>query len=261
MLLNHLGKRVHEAAGEEALCPLCKDRLAPRVCTKAVAHWAHFPKKHNQVEAAVRCPHFESRWHLLMKLAYRMLAGEGWEIEVPVALDGVTYLLDAVNRGTGEIREFVHTLTPYYGVKHACLLSGAAAAAAGIQNARLGWIYDGEMFIRKRPRRRFAGRYASLLKPKSSRRHSETGGCVDARAFIGSADPDLISLVPLREYGLLRYRRDQEWEAGYPANMPELRRAVELSLTVDFDNHANNPAEIKERVEDRLLREMVRDNL
>lgn len=265
MLLNHLRERVGESANPEAaLCPLCGDRVTPKTCTKTMSHWAHFPKKHGQESAELRCPHFESRWHLIMKLAYRLMETDGWEIELPVMLGGRRYLLDAVNRRTGQLREFVHTLSPYHHEKHLLLASQPVEDQLGCKVNSIGWIYDGEMFVRKHPRRCYCG-YRSFLKPKSSRLQAKTGGVVHFRGrglLEGETMlPENTIYMPMRDVACLRYLRYQEWRPQLPDGMPELLGALKAGEGIDFTAPEINPEVIQDRVANRAIQEMVRNSL
>src|SRR5262249_39193236 len=83
----------------------------------------------------------ETGWHLRWKAAY--LTFPGWDIEVPVVVAGRSFRADAMNPGTGRVREFVHSLSDAYVAKHLAL------KAAGLD---VVWRFDGEAFVRARRR-------------------------------------------------------------------------------------------------------------
>lgn len=259
MLLNNKRETVKARTGEEWFCPMCGDHLVPKECTKTISHWAHFPKVHQPgtPEAVERCPHFESRWHLKMKLAYLARQAEGWEIEVPVVMEGVKYLVDVVNRRTGQVREFVHTLSKYHWMKHTLLWQGKGDAPLGIPVSGIQWVYDGEMFVRRRARQIPAigdrPRWRSLLKPKSSRLHSHTHGIVDHQGWL---------LVPLQRPEEVRFLRDIRWLGAASGDVPvDVMECWQAAAKIDFETPAVNAPEIQDRVERRALQEMARNYL
>ncbi|MFN0127834.1 MAG: hypothetical protein ACKV19_14230 [Verrucomicrobiales bacterium] len=119
-------------------------------------HWAHKPASPGE-PTAPPCYHEESAWHLALKLAYHKF--EGWEIEAPITLAGQRYRLDAMNRRTGAVREFIHTLSPHYVAKHLALV-----AAPGLFPL---WIFDGAEFASSRRRAFKADGIRDLLKPRA----------------------------------------------------------------------------------------------
>jgi hypothetical protein len=58
----------------------------------------------------------------------------GWRIESPIDIDGARYILDAIRPDTRKVREFVHSLSPYYEKKHISLRDNGFDVA---------WIFDG----------------------------------------------------------------------------------------------------------------------
>jgi len=166
MLLNHARKPVwHWNGHEDSLCPDCHEPLVAHKGEIVVWHWAHHPSKHTRERG---CLTHESQWHLRWKLAYYGIPG--WDIEVPVM--GGKYRTDAMNTNRRTAREFVHSLSPSYTLKHYALME------AGLD---LLWIWDGAEFQSER-RRVVGGKFESgfkrLLKPTASAVHEEIGGLV-----------------------------------------------------------------------------------
>lgn len=94
-----------------------------------------------------------------MKQAYLSFAN--WQVEAPVLIKGIMYRVDAMNQTTGRIREFVHSLSPRYIMKHRDM------AWAGFDCT---WILDGEMFVsanRKCVHGWDSCGYKGMLKPKA----------------------------------------------------------------------------------------------
>ena len=118
--------------GEEAFCPECHRQLIARRPELRVWHWAHKAV----ASTAAKCPWVESPWHLQWKLAHLKL--KGWQIEAPIQIGAKRYVLDAYHQGTGRIREFVHSLSPYYVQKHLDLLSAGH---------KVQWIFDVFVFV------------------------------------------------------------------------------------------------------------------
>jgi hypothetical protein len=167
MILNSENLTVWQADSielEESHCPLCRDPLLARRGDVVAWHWYH----HATPGSRRRCPWEESAWHLQWKSAYLSLGG--WRVEVPVTIDGARYVIDAA-RGD-HLREFVHSLSPYYASKHRAL------SRAGYD---VLWIFDGEEFGSKRqqsvPGHSGAGK-RHLLKPLAFRLWREIGGLV-----------------------------------------------------------------------------------
>lgn len=154
--------------GTASLCPLCGGDLVARRGEIVVWHWAHRPSGASRSE----CPHEESAWHLAMKRAYLF---PGWEVESPVTLGGRKYLLDAMNKKTREVREFVHSLSPYYLAKHRTLKA---------HGYNVLWIFDGEMFVSHRVVVLPGGGLKRLLKPKADMLHRQIGGLVHFKGFL-----------------------------------------------------------------------------
>jgi len=151
MLYNHLRQLVRDATpGEPSLCPLCDAGLIARRGEIVVWHWAHRAKRSGT------CPHQETDWHLAWKAAY--VRFPAWEVERRITIGETVYVLDAVNLNTGRVREFVHSLSPYYVGKHRALL------AAGYD---VTWIMHGEPFFSTKGHFIRKGGIRRLLRPKA----------------------------------------------------------------------------------------------
>lgn len=156
MIYNHRRERVEDWQGGESYCPECRVALIARRGALVVWHWAH------RAQARHTCGHDETAWHLRMKAAYLDFAG--WEIEVPLALSGRTYRVDAMNTTTKAVREFVHSLSPYYEAKHRALHRSGCAVL---------WILDGAAFAsERREHTRTGNGWRHLLKPKAYALHA-----------------------------------------------------------------------------------------
>jgi len=154
MLFNHLHIPVwNYKRGDASLCPLCSASLIARKGEIVVWHWAHHPRPHTRVS----CAHEESPWHLKWKFAY--LSFRGWEIEQPLVIDGKRYIVDAVNIRTGRIREFVHSLSPYYLAKHKALSTHS--------RFDVRWLIDGYRFVGRRQRELQNNGIKRLLIPRA----------------------------------------------------------------------------------------------
>src|SRR5262249_14312619 len=132
---------------EPSTCPDCQRSLFARRGDRVIWHWAHYAR---DGQRAAPCGHIESAWHLQWKSAYDQLAN--WQVEANV--EG--FRVDAVNFTTGSLREFIHSLSPYYRTKHRCLSR---------LSFDIRWIFDGAVFVSSRLRRRRDGAIAHLLKP------------------------------------------------------------------------------------------------
>ena len=146
----------------ESRCPECGHDLIAKRGDIVIWHWAHRPATAGRTS----CPHEETAWHLQMKAAY--LSFCSWEIEVPVEVNGQVYRADAMNRNTGRIREFIHSLSPHYIKKHRAL------GAAGFDVA---WIMDGCRFASRKARIIGDDAY-QLLKPRAYRMAAELSALV-----------------------------------------------------------------------------------
>ena len=158
MIYNHKRIPVWDWKGEESLCPECQSPLIAKRGDIICWHWAH----HLNPDGRANCPHEESAWHLAMKYAY--LGFAGWDIEVPIMVNGNKYIVDAMNQTTGRIREFVHSLSPHYRDKHYALQQSGYDVC---------WIMDGEEFVSKRCKKcrsKEDGRY-HFLKPIALEMH------------------------------------------------------------------------------------------
>jgi hypothetical protein len=171
MIYNHAGKTVgdyHYTDTFESRCPICEGPLVgKRYHKKVIWHWAHKPKHRAD------CPHFESHWHLLAKIAQRRI--RGWVIEHPIDLGHKMYRVDAYHTPSRTIREFVHTATPYYYQKHLDLRKA--------RHDRINWVYDGEQFVSLKSRwtRDIKGR-RDFLRPTPLQLFNKIGGLVHWRS-------------------------------------------------------------------------------
>lgn len=171
MIYNHEGKAVwdyHYTDTFESRCPICDEELVGKRYKKRVIwHWAHKPKRR------IDCPHFESHWHMLAKLAQSRMPN--WIIEHKIDLGHRSFRVDAYNTKHGYIREFIHTLTPYYYQKHLELRKA--------RHDKLNWVFDGEMFVSARCRyiakkeKRGQG-YSDFLKETPFQLFEKIGGLV-----------------------------------------------------------------------------------
>lgn len=165
MIYNHLRLPVWEwgKRNELSLCPDCNHPLVARRPEHCVYHWAHKSIKGKRTE----CYSEESNWHLAMKMVY---AKFGYDIEVPYNVNGSRYRIDAAK--DGKLREFVHSLSPFYENKHKNL------SLAGLD---ISWIYDGSEFVSSHFRQ-VAGRnrpgFSGFLKPRAIDAYRQTGGLV-----------------------------------------------------------------------------------
>lgn len=171
MIYNHAGKAVwdhHYTDKFDSWCPICNAPLvAKRYKRKVIDHWAHKPKRR------VDCPHFESHWHRLVKLAQSRMPN--WIIEHKIDLGHRHFRVDAFNTKHGYIREFIHTLTPHYYQKHLDLRAA--------RHDKLNWVFDGSMFVSARCRyiskkeKRNHG-YSDFLKETPFQLFDKIGGLV-----------------------------------------------------------------------------------
>jgi Competence protein CoiA-like family len=153
VIFNHARQRVEHFSGGESLCPLCGTELIARRGEIVIWHWAH------RAFAAGRtaCAFEESPWHLAWKDTYA--AWPNWTVEQLVMVRGRKFILDAANLRTGRVREFVHSLSPYYREKHRVLLE---------QYDDVRWLFDGCVFLSKRCERCRDGRgVRNVLKPRA----------------------------------------------------------------------------------------------
>src|SRR5262249_25505638 len=98
----------------------------------------------------------------------------GWDVEVPLELNGRRYRLDAANLRRGRVREFVHSLSDRYVAKHLALRDSGLDVL---------WVYDGDTFGAARRREIRRGGLKPLLKPRARWLASRLGGLV----HLGSA--------------------------------------------------------------------------
>lgn len=161
MIYNHERLTVGQAQpSQESLCPECRGPLVAKRGDMVAWHWAHKPCP----EGRASCPFVESQWHLKWKEVY--LGFSGWDIEVPVLAGGRQYRADAMNPSTGKIREFVHSLSPYYVEKHHALKKAGYDVC---------WIMDGGAFASGRRKERAKGGIGRLLKPSALLLHQDIG--------------------------------------------------------------------------------------
>jgi competence CoiA-like predicted nuclease len=166
MLLDHDRRTVAVArdAGDldGSRCPDCGDGLIAKRGELVVWHWAHRPG-----HADRDCAHEESQWHLRMKAAY--LNFPGWQVEVPLVVGDGKFRVDAMNASTGAVREFVHSLSPYYRRKHVALKQGGKDVL---------WIMDGREFVSLRAKDVRRGGKRRFLKPRAEELHDLVGTLV-----------------------------------------------------------------------------------
>jgi hypothetical protein len=168
MLLNHARKSpVDWDDALPSLCPDCGASLIPRRGRVVIWHWAHRGQHHGAAGGAVGCDARETFWHAAWKSVYHQFPG--WDIEVPLALNGKRYRLDAARLSRSKAREFVHSLSEGYVAKHLDL------RASGLD---VLWIYDGGTFAARRRRPIRGGGLKHLLKPKARWLHARVGGLV-----------------------------------------------------------------------------------
>ncbi len=166
MLLNH--ERKTPRGWDDALpslCPDCHASLIPRRGRILVWHWAH--KATPGDSSGDGCSSTETQWHLLWKDVYHGF--DKWEIEVPVTVGGAYFRLDAARMGSKKAREFVHSLSEKYILKHLALKGS---------DFDILWIFDGEQFVAERRRHIRGGGFKHLLKPKARWLHNRIGGLV-----------------------------------------------------------------------------------
>jgi hypothetical protein len=156
MLYNAQRKRVKQwESGELSTCPDCQRALFARRGELVIWHWAHYAR---DGERRAPCGHIETAWHLQWKNAYDRLPN--WTVEAPLS----GFRVDAVNFRSGSVREFIHSLSPYYRTKHHCLVR---------LNYDTRWIFDGGEFVSSRLRHRRGGAMARLLKPLAYQVHCQ----------------------------------------------------------------------------------------
>ena len=166
MIHNHIGKAVwdyHYTDNPISLCPICEGPLTgKRYAKRVIWHWAHRPKHRGD------CPHYESHWHLVTKIAQSRLPG--WVIEHPIQTTKKKYRVDAYNTKHRRIREFVHTVTPYYYQKHLVLRAE--------HYSQVNWVYHGEQYVSLRARPVAKGGIKSFLVPRAWELFEKIGGLV-----------------------------------------------------------------------------------
>jgi len=175
--------------------------------------------------------HFESEWHLRMKLAY--MTFNGWDIEVPIKMNGVKYLVDAVNLKTKVAREFVHTLNPQLIEKHKTLKEK--------RPDNVMWIYDGEMFASAYRRRKFSDKgtyFQKMLKPTARRLYAVTGGLIH---FDGKM-----------------YKKGSFGDCWFEQTGRATREILKRYEAIDFTNVENNPEVIRDLVSDEAIKQFVK---
>ena len=136
MIYNNLGQTVEEAVlannDVKSFCPECGQLLIPKMGKLNIWHWAH------KVNRNSKCKVVETEWHLLMKNVYKSF--KDWEIEVPYFTRGKIFRIDAMNKKLNEAREFIHSLSDTYVIKHYYLKQSGL---------NINWIWDGESFLKK----------------------------------------------------------------------------------------------------------------
>lgn len=147
----------------DSLCPLCKSPLVAKRGEMKIWHWAHQPKSMRRSS----CPWEESAWHLRWKYGY--LSFDRWQIEAPLMVNGNRYIIDAYQPLTRRVREFVHSLSPYYEQKHLALKSSGYDVM---------WIFHGDIFASLRMIRRRDGSIRNLLRPSAYQVCERLNGCV-----------------------------------------------------------------------------------
>jgi competence CoiA-like predicted nuclease len=160
MLLNKQRKTAREDSDPNSLCPECDGPLIGKRGEIKTWHWAH--RSLGDCSGGGE----ETEWHLRMKAVCH--SWPGWEIEFPIKLNGQQYFLDAHNPATGEVLEFVHSLSPYYEAKHIALKT------AGLD---VKWILDGAEFVAASSvfRERWPCVMYNLLKPAAFLLHQKLG--------------------------------------------------------------------------------------
>lgn len=104
--------------------------------------------------------HRQARGDLDLALGTPSALGfEHWQIEQPVTVGGKRYVVDAVNRRTGRIREFVHSISPFYLAKHSDLAEKA--------RFDVRWIIDGHAFASRRQIHLRENGIKRLLRPRA----------------------------------------------------------------------------------------------
>jgi hypothetical protein len=161
MLYNARRQKVRDwQPGEASNCPDCARSLFARRGEFIIWHWAHYADTSGSNRAAP-CGHRETAWHLAWKQAHEDM---GWLVEK--TLGG--YRADAHLAATRQVREFVHSLSPYYAAKH---------KSYGSLRLNAQWIIDGAAFesARRKPCRKGGG-YKSLLVPRAYQLQQELRG-------------------------------------------------------------------------------------
>ena len=211
MIHNHLGKPVwdyHYTDNSESRCPICEESLvAKRPSHRTVWHWAHKPKHRGD------CPHYESHWHLVAKIAQSRLPG--WIIEHPIQTTKKKYRVDAYNTRHRRIREFVHTVTPYYYQKHLVLRAE--------RYSHVNWVYDGEQYVSLRATDVAKGGIKKFLVPRAWELFEKIGGLVHY------------------DNQLWKHWKDNIW---YPFTDPDATRFLASYAAVEKELETNTITEI-----------------
>jgi competence CoiA-like predicted nuclease len=152
MLLNHRHLTVANGDDANSFCPDCESPLIAKRGTIITWHWAH----KTLANAQFGCHGGETDWHLKMK--EYVLQWPDWDVELPVVVEGKKFRLDAFNKSTKQVIEFVHTMSPHYEEKHHLLQKSGLNVV---------WILDGDEFVSKRHSTSLCGYYAFVfLNPK-----------------------------------------------------------------------------------------------
>ncbi len=163
MILNKERETVWEHTCGSSTCPICGARLYEKKPEDKIWHWAHYPKERKDCPGGAP----ETKWHLAMKFAY--LSFPNWDIEVPLENDFGNYRIDAMNKKTGDCREFVHSLCDSYYEKLNMLV---------VEEIKYRWIFDGHEFASKRQKVVAKDGIRSLLKPLATEYCIDLGGIV-----------------------------------------------------------------------------------
>lgn len=129
--LHNKGIDVSLAGGHS--CPHCGTSIFGKRGEIKKWHWSHTSHDHYRI-----CDNFtESEWHYTMKMAYGVF--DNWTVETKIKVDSEEYVVDAINstKDRLQIREAVHSLSPYYINKHINL--------SNLQ-ADILWIFDLSVF-------------------------------------------------------------------------------------------------------------------
>lgn len=161
MLLNRQRQTARQnISDEKSSCPECDGPLIGKRGEIITWHWAH--------KSLADCSGggVETEWHMRMKEI--CLEWPDWQVEFPVKINDSQYFLDAHNPATGEVLEFVHSLSPFYESKHKALHES---------NYGVTWIVDGAQFAASSRiyRLQWPCTIFNLLKPAAFSLHQKIG--------------------------------------------------------------------------------------